>query len=141
MSIDHSESSGGANMQAACHFVTNIVSTDLDLSVFSDDLSVWTPTLGTIGKREYLDRLKASHAVWAEPFRMSILLAVERHNCVVILSDSHGLMKTGSVYENEYIFIIDFDGAGKIDYIREYFDVEKVRSLYRPAVSGDRGTT
>lgn len=118
----------------AAYFVRNIVSPDLDLSIFSDDLSVWTPTLGLIGRQDYLAKLGAAHSAWSVPLRMRISAIICRHSSVVLMASSAGVLKNDRKYENEYLFLVDFNDKKEISYVREYFDVEVVKAAYRPVV-------
>lgn len=120
--------------EIACHYVENITSSALDTTILADDFSVWTSTVGHIDGKPYVEGLDTARRVWKTPLKFKIELVLERHNCVVVMASSDGVLITDRKYGNDYLFVIDFDANDRIRYVREYFDTARIEALYRPAV-------
>ncbi len=122
-----------SRVETALHFVNNLTRSTLDTGILSNDFMVWTASAGYFNREKYLENLSTARSIWKEPLEFSISLVLERQNCVVIEATSSGVLFTGDHYGNEYLFVIDFDADDKIRNVREYYDVEKIESIYRPA--------
>ena len=44
------------------------------------------------------------------------------------------MLYDGREYANQYLFLIEFDEAGKIAHAREYFDVRPLLEILLPAI-------
>lgn len=119
----------------AREFVANVAGGGIDEQYYAPDLTVWTVSTGLITRDEYLPRLKIAAEVWQTPLTVTIDSITAQPGRVVLQARSSGVLFTGQEYSNDYIFLIEFDDAGRIRHIREYFNLDRVRDIFRPAVA------
>jgi anaerobic selenocysteine-containing dehydrogenase len=119
----------------AIDFVTHVAGGGIDEKYYAEDLTVWTSTTGLISRESYLPRLALAKQVWSKPLRMTIDSTTAQQGRVVLQAHSHGVLFNGAVYGNEYLFLMEFNEEGRLRHIREYFNVDRLRALYLPAVA------
>jgi ketosteroid isomerase-like protein len=119
----------------AIDFVTHVAAGGIDERYYAEDLTVWTSTTGLISRDSYLPRLALAKQVWSKPLSMTIDSTTAQDGRVVLQAHSHGVLFNGTVYGNEYLFLMEFNQEGRLRHIREYFDVDRLRALYMPAVA------
>jgi hypothetical protein len=59
-------------VEIASAFVRNIGRGGVERRFYADDLTAWSPLMGTISLEEYLPKLKAVSEVWARPLDVTI---------------------------------------------------------------------
>ena len=122
-------------MRIAVELATKVAGGGIDPSYYADDLTVWTSSLGMLSREEYLPKIAVAKHVWIKPLTMKIDSSTAQPGRVVLQTHSHGLLITGEEYTNEYMFLIEFNEAGKVRHIREYYNAERVRTIFKPAVA------
>jgi ketosteroid isomerase-like protein len=122
-------------MRIAVELVTKVAGGGIDPKYYADDLTVWTSGTGIISREEYLPKLAVAKHVWIRPLTMKIDSSTAQPGRVVLQTRSHGLLITEEEYSNEYMFLIEFNTEGKVRHIREYYNAERVRTIYKPAVA------
>lgn len=122
-----------SRMETALHYIHNLTRSTLDTDILAKDFRVWTASAGYFEREKYLENLATARSIWKEPLEFSISLVLERQNCIVVEASSKGILFTGDPYGNEYLFVIDFNAEGRISNVREYYDVGKIETVYRPA--------
>jgi ketosteroid isomerase-like protein len=72
--------------------------------------------------------------VFPEPLEMTVDSTTAEPGRVAVRSHSRGVLYNGREYANQYLFLIEFDEAGKICHAREYFDVRPLLEILLPAI-------
>jgi ketosteroid isomerase-like protein len=118
----------------AIAYVTHIANGGIDEKHIASDMVAWSLSSGDMPKSKYWPRLKHVQAIFTTPLAMTIDEVTQVKDRVFIQSHSRGLLYTGNAYSNDYFFVIDFNDAGQIRRAREYFDVDKLRTILMPAL-------
>jgi len=105
-----------------------------DKSVYADDLTFWSPLSGEASKSDYLARAPIVKAIFTEPLTMTIDSLTSQPGRTVVQCHGAGTLCNGSAYSNTYMFLLEFDDAGRITAIREYADTARAREILLPAV-------
>lgn len=121
-------------VEIASAFITNIGQGGVDRRFYADDLTAWSPLMGTITLDEYLPKLEIVSKVWSRPLQVTIDTITAQENRVVIQARSSGQLFNGREYANTYLFLVEFDADSRIRHVREYFDPDPVRTILQPAV-------
>ncbi len=121
--------------QLAIAFVKNVAGGGADESQYADDLTVWTSTAGLISREDYLPRLARAAKLWKIPLEMTIDSVTAIPGRVVLQTRSHGVLFNGAEYGNSYIFLIEFNEQGQFRHIREYYDPDRIRNIFHPAMA------
>jgi uncharacterized protein len=121
-------------VEIASAFVRNIGRGGVERRFYADDLTAWSPLMGTISLEEYLPKLKAVSEVWARPLDVTIDTVTAQDNRVVLQARSNGQLLDGREYANTYLFLVEFDEENRIRHVREYFNLDPVRDILQPAV-------
>jgi uncharacterized protein len=121
-------------VQIASEFVLNIGRGGIDCSHYADELTAWSPLMGTITLQEYLPKLRTVSEVWQRPLEVTIDTVTAQENRVVLQARSNGRLYDGQEYANTYLFLVEFDDDRRIRHVREYFDPDPVRDVLQPAV-------
>ena len=129
------------SVEIASAFVLNIGRGGIERRFYADDLTAWSPLMGTITLEEYLPKLKTVREVWARPLDVTIDTITAQENRVVLQARSLGQLHDGREYSNTYLFLIEFDEEIRIRHVREYFDPDPVRDILQPAVKDWRERT
>ncbi len=120
--------------QIAVAYVTHIANGGIDEKHIAHDMVAWSLSSGDMPKAIYWPRLKHVKAIFSTPLAMIIDEVTQVQDRVFVQSHSRGVLYTGIVYSNDYLFVIDFSEQGQIRRAREYFNVEKLRTLLMPAL-------
>lgn len=123
-----------SRVKIASAFLSNIGRGGIDRHHYAEDLTAWSPLMGMITLDEYLPKLKTVSEVWQRPLEVTIDTVTAQDNRVVLQARSNGRLYDGQEYANTYLFLIEFDEAGRIRHVREYFDPDPVRDILQPAV-------
>lgn len=118
----------------AAEYVRLIGNGGIDESHLADDMTAWSLTMGLVPRAEFWPRMKKMLDVFPEPLVMVIDSTTAEPGRVAVRSHSHGVLYDGQEYSNEYLFLIEFDDAGKIRHAREYFDVRNLLEILLPAI-------
>jgi ketosteroid isomerase-like protein len=118
----------------ASEFLLNIGRGGIDRRYYADELTAWSPLMGTITLREYLPKLRTVSEVWQRPLEVTIDTVTAQENRVVLQARSNGRLYNGDEYANTYLFLVEFDDDDRICHVREYFDPDPVRDVLQPAV-------
>lgn len=117
----------------AIDLVSNIALGGIADEFLADDLTAWTLTTGHIDKATWQSKLKRAGHLWDIPLKMTIDTILHDNSKVAIQSRSNGRLITGETYSNTYMFLIEFNSNSKIRHVREYYDVNRLEQVYRPA--------
>lgn len=120
--------------QIATEYVLNIANGGIDERYIADDMTNWSFTKGSVPRSIYWPRLKNVKEIFSTPLQMTIEKVIAVPDQVVVQARSWGVLFTGAEYSNDYIFLIEFDDEGRIRSVREYFDVERLRRTFVPAL-------
>lgn len=126
--------SGSYRVALASEFLLKIGQGGLHPRHYADDLTAWSPLMGTIGLQDYLPKLKSVSQVWHRPLEVVIDTITAQDERVVLQARSNGRLYNGREYANTYLFLVEFDDVDRIRHVREYFDPDPVRSILQPAV-------
>ncbi len=118
----------------AVDYVRLIAQGGIDEQYIAGDMTAWSLSMGLVPRSRYWPRLKHVKAVFTTPLEMTILSTMTGPGRVMVESCSRGVLYTGEEYRNDYCFLIDFNAAGRIHRVREYFNVEKLRATLLPAL-------
>lgn len=121
-------------IEIATAFLLNIGRGGIGRAYYADDLTAWSPLMGTISLEEYLPKLKSVSEVWERPLEVTIDTVTAQDDRVVLQARSNGKLYDGREYANTYLFLVEFDAENRIRHVREYFDPDPVRDILRPAV-------
>lgn len=121
-------------IEIASAFLLNIGRGGIDRCHYADELTAWSPLMGTITLEEYLPKLRIVGEVWQRPLEVAIDTVTAQENRVVLQARSNGKLYNGEEYANTYLFLIEFDADNRIRHVREYFDPDPVRDILQPAV-------
>jgi len=118
----------------AAEYVRQIGNGGIDESFLAEDMMAWSFTMGLVPRAEFWPRMKKVVDVFPEPLEMKIDSTTAEPGRVAVRSHSRGVLCNGREYANEYLFLIEFDEAGKILHAREYFDVRPLLEILLPAI-------
>lgn len=121
-------------VRMASEYVRMIAAGGCDESYLADDMRAWSLSMGYNPRANFWPRLKTVARAFASPLEMTIDSTTVQDNRVAVQAHSQGLMINGEVYENDYLFLVLFDDAGKIREAREYFHVVKLREGLMPVI-------
>jgi ketosteroid isomerase-like protein len=121
-----------SNKSKAEAFVRSLASGQIDDTLVAPSMTCWAGAGEPFG----LPRLKAGVAVLKTLFddsglTMTIETSIEEGDRVAVLARSHGTLKDGPVYSNDYHYAFRFDD-GLIVEMREYMNSAIVNELIRP---------
>lgn len=120
------------NKQKAEAFVKSLASGQIDDSLVASDMTCWAGA----GEPFALARLKAGVGILKTLFddaslTMTIEASIAEGDRVAVLARSHGTLKDGPVYANDYHYAFRFKD-GVIVEMREYMNNAIVNELIRP---------
>lgn len=118
----------------AAEYVRLIGNGGIEEAFLADDMTAWSFTMGLVSRAEFWPRMKKVVDVFPEPLAMTIDSTTAEPGRVAVRSHSRGVLYNGQEYSNEYLFLIEFDDAGKICHAREYFDVRNLLEILLPAI-------
>lgn len=118
----------------AAEYVRLIGRGGIDEAHLAGDMTAWSFTMGLVPRAEFWPRMKKVVEVFPEPLAMVIDSTTAEDGRVAVRSHSHGVLYDGQEYANTYLFLIEFDDAGKIREAREYFDVRPLLEILLPAM-------
>lgn len=121
-------------IRIAVDYVRLIAQGGIDEQYIAADMTAWSLSMGLVPRSRYWPRLKHVKAVFTTPLEMTILSTMAEPGRVLVESRSCGVLCTGEEYRNEYCFLIDFNAEGRIQRVREYCNVEKLRATLLPAL-------
>jgi ketosteroid isomerase-like protein len=122
-------------IRIAKHFVAHVASGGIEKDYYADDMTVWTVTTGLLEIKDYLPRLNRAKNVWKEPLVMTFDSVTAQPGRVVVQARGRGVPTTGEVYTQDYLVLVEFTEGNKIKHVREYFDVERLERILRPALT------
>jgi ketosteroid isomerase-like protein len=118
----------------AVEFVERVGTGGIDERHYAADLTAWSPLMGMITREQYLPKLSSVKEVWREPLSVTIDTVTAQPGRVAVQARSHGVLIDGQAYGNTYLFLIEFNDAGQIRHVREYFNPDPVREILQPVV-------
>ena len=121
-------------VRIATEFLVNIGKGGIDPKYYADDLTAWSHLMGTVSRADYLPKLELTKAVFSSSLEMVVDSATAQPGRVVLQSHARGTVITGEEYTNEYLFLFEFNDHGQLRQIREYFDMDRTRTILWPAV-------
>lgn len=121
-------------IRIAVDYVRLIAQGGIDERYIAEDMTAWSLSMGLVPRSRYWPRLKHVKAVFTTPLEMTVLSTMAEPGRVMVESRSSGVLYTAEEYRNDYCFLIDFNGEGRIHHVREYFNVEKLRATLLPAL-------
>jgi ketosteroid isomerase-like protein len=124
-----------AQRELALEFVRHIAGGGIDEKHFAEDMTVFTVATGHIPIKDYLPKLRRAKNVWKTPAVMTIDTVTQVPGRVIIQARSRGEPLTGGVYTNDYLILIEFNDRNLIRHVREYFDMVRLETILRPAIT------
>jgi len=118
----------------AVEFVRRVGTGGIDARHYADDLTAWSPLMGMITREQYLPKLSSVMQVWKVPLAVTIDSVTAQPGRIAVQARSHGVLHDGQEYGNTYLFLIEFNEAGQIRHVREYFNPDPVRDILQPVV-------
>lgn len=118
---------------AAIEFVRSIGRGNIGTFPLADDFSAWSVNSGMNDKQIYLGKLTMIHEIFKSPMVMTIDTVTSQPGRVAIQARSRGELLNGAVYANTYMFLIEFNDAGYIRHVREYYDQRPAAAVLGPA--------
>ena len=118
----------------AAEFVRRVGTGGIDACHYAPDLTAWSPLMGMISRDQYLPKLSSVKEVWREPLAVTIDSVTAQPGRVAVQARSRGVLHDGQEYGNTYLFLIEFNEAGQIRHVREYFNPDPVRDILQPVV-------
>lgn len=118
------------NKQLAREFFARLSASDTTgaLALVADDASWWIagkrellPVAGTYDKARLTVFTRNMQERLTDGLRMTVKNVVAEGDKVVVETESHGRLKNGRVYNNEYVFVMTLRD-GEISAVREYND-------------------
>ena len=129
------------NKQLAARFFERFDANDIDgaLALMSDDATWWLagkpdriPGVGLLDKASIARLFRRMTARLEDGLRMQVVGAIAEGDAVALEVRSHGVLKNGRVYENEYHTLMRLRD-GLIHEVREYYDSQHVFEVwYQP---------
>ena len=123
-------------VRIAKDFLTNICRGGIDPKYYADDMtawSLWSSAKGLFSREDYLPKLKMMQQLFRS-MEMKIDTTTAQLGRVTLQTRSLGVLFNGAPYDNEYLFLIEFNDKDQIRHVREYFNVEKFRAGLVPAI-------
>jgi len=126
------------NKQLACSFFTRFDANDIDgaLATMSDDATWWLagkpeqiPGVGRLTKEQIARVFRRMASQLEDGLRMRVKSLIAEGDSVALEVESHGRLKNGRVYANEYHTLMRIRD-GKIHEVREYYDSQHVFSVW-----------
>ncbi|MES2939489.1 MAG: nuclear transport factor 2 family protein [Pseudomonadota bacterium] len=126
------------NRQVALAFYARFDAGDVPgvLALMADDATFWiagkpgtAPTAGPHTKAQIAEVFVRMTAALEGPLRMTVLGTVAEGDKVALEVRSHGQLRNGRVYEQEYHALMTVRG-GRIAAVREYMDTEHVQAVW-----------
>ena len=121
-------------VRLAVDFVTRVGTGGVDERHYAPDLTAWSPLMGMITREQYLPKLSSVKEVWQVPLAVTVDSVTAQPGRVAVQARSHGVLIDGQEYGNTYLFLIEFNAAGQIRHVREYFNPDPVREILQPVV-------
>ncbi|MED5622002.1 nuclear transport factor 2 family protein [Ideonella sp. BN130291] len=118
------------NKQLAASFFARFDANDIDgaLATLADDATWWLagkpdqlPGTGTLSKEQIARVFRRMTAQLEDGLRMRVKHMVAEGDTVALEVQSHGTLKNGRVYDNEYHTVMRVRD-GRICEVREYYD-------------------
>ncbi len=121
-------------IRIATSFLKNIGRGGIDRKHYADDMTCWSTLMRTVALEDYLPKLDSVKAVFKEPLVMTVDSTTAQPGRVVLQVRSHGVLYTDETYENEYLFLFEFNDRDQIRHVREYFNQDPTRDILIPAI-------
>lgn len=121
------------NKTCARKILDYISAGSFDRDAFSPDFEAWTSASGAIPGESYLKRAGGLVAAFTDGPHFKVLDITAEENRVAMRVHGVGEVITGKTYGNDYCFVIYCDDQGKIVRLYEYFNVNTVIEVLRPA--------
>ena len=118
----------------ATQFLKNIGRGGIDAKHYADDMTCWSTLMRTVTREEYLPKLETVKAVFKVPLEITVDSVTAQLGRVVLQIRSHGVLYNDEVYQNEYLFLFEFNEQDQIRHIREYFNMDPTRDMLIPAI-------
>src|SRR5689334_24321282 len=100
------------------------------LDMLDDDATWWLagkpgaiPVHGTLDKRRFARLVETMTSQLKDGLRMTVKGLVAEGDTIAAEVESHGELRNGRIYEQQYHFLITFR-AGKIAAVKEYLDTQ-----------------
>jgi ketosteroid isomerase-like protein len=119
-----------ANKQVVKQFFARLDANDTPgaLAIVADDATWWLagkrellPSAGSYDKTRLTELFRTMDSRLTGGLRMTIKSVIAEGDRVAVETESHGKLRNGRSYNNEYVFVITVR-AGKIAAVREYND-------------------
>lgn len=126
------------NKQVARRFYERFDANDIDgvLDTMAEDLRFWiagkpgsNPSIGWHTKAEMARMFRGMTGQMPTGLRMTVTSLIAEDDKVALEVSSHGELRDGRVYENEYHALITVRD-GKIAEVKEYMDTHHVQSVW-----------
>lgn len=121
-------------IRIATSFLKNLGHGGIDRKHYADDMTCWSTLMRTVTLEEYLPKLDTVKAVFKVPLEITVDSTTAQPGRVVLQVRSHGVLFNDEVYENEYLFLIEFNEQDQIRHVREYFNQDPTRDILIPAI-------
>jgi uncharacterized protein len=126
------------NKKLAAEFFARFDANDVPgaLACLAEDATWWIsgkpgtlPSAGTYGKRKVARLLDDMFGRLKDGLRMRVKGAIGEGDRVAVEVESHGELRNGRVYSNQYHFLLRMR-EGKIAEVREYLDTQHVSATW-----------
>ena len=130
-----SHHAAGKQREPALHFARNMGAGGIEEKYFAPDMTVYTTATRHIPIAEYLPKLRRGGKVWKSPLAMTIDVVTQVPGRVIVQARGRGEPLTGGVYTQDYLVVVEFDDQDLIRHVREYFDMVRLETILRPAIT------
>ncbi len=127
--------STGRQAHIAMDYISGLGRGEIDLGHLAEDMTAWSPAMRMVSRNEFLPRLPVMSKVFMTPLTFTFDSITAQPGRVAVQCRSHGVLYNGEVYSNEYLFLIEFNDEGRISHAREYFDIDRLRDILKPAIA------
>lgn len=122
-----------ANKARAKTFMDGLGAGRFPDNLLSDDFAAWTILSGDLPGERYRGAVAMLASVFQAPVKIDIQTLTAEDDRVVVQSRSEGTLVDGTVYRNDYVFVLTFAG-GRIAKAQEYFNTATVREVLAPVM-------
>lgn len=127
--------SDGDLRQKAITFVRAIPAGALPGELVAAGFFAWTSISGRVEREEFVRRVGLIGQVFTDAgLRFTVDRTTAEGSSVVVQVRGEGMLFTGERYQQSYLYVVEFDEAGQVRHLREYFDTHIVHTLLRPAM-------
>lgn len=119
----------------ATDFLKNLGRGGIDRKYYADDMTCWSSLMGTVKLEDYLPKLDSVKAVFKKPLEIMVDSTTAQPGRIVLQVRSWGVLFNDDIYDNEYLFLFEFNERDQIRHIREYFNMDKTRDILIPAIA------